>query len=61
MSHQEGRPNPIPPSGYNEGRWVLTEEILQGVPFAKLFSTGPEDDSLKTDKNSTALSVESMC
>ena len=40
---QEGRPNPILPSGSDGGGYVFTEEILELAPFAKNFATGPEN------------------
>ena len=40
---QKGRPNPILASGKHGGCWVLTEGMLQRVPWAKLFSTRPEN------------------
>ena len=44
---REGRPNPISPSGSDNGGYVFTKEMLQVAPFAKIFATGPEN-SLKT-------------
>ena len=40
---REGRPNPILPSGSNGGGYVFTEEMLEVVPFAKVFANGPEN------------------
>ena len=38
----EGRLNPISPSGSDGVGYVFTEEMLEIAPFAKFFSTGPE-------------------
>ena len=40
---REGRPNPILPSGSDGGGYVLTEEMLEIAPFAKIFATGPKN------------------
>ena len=40
---REGWPNPISPSGSDGGGYVLTEEMLELVPFAKIFATGREN------------------
>ena len=40
---REGRLNPLLPSGDDKGGYVLTEEMLELAPFAKVFATGPED------------------
>ena len=40
---QEGRPNPIAPSGSDGGGYVFTEEMLELAPFAKIFATVPEN------------------
>ena len=40
---REGRPNPILPSGSDGGGYVSTEEMLEFVPFAKIFATGPKN------------------
>ena len=40
---REGRPNPIPRCGSEDGGYVFTEELLELAPFAKVFATGPED------------------
>ena len=45
---REGRPNPIPPCGSEEGGYVFTEEMLKLNPFAKNFAAGPEDSSKKS-------------
>ena len=38
---REGRPNPILPSGSDDGGYVFTEEMLEISPFAKILATGP--------------------
>ena len=40
---REGRFNPLLPSGDVKGGYVFTEEMWELAPFAKVFSTGPED------------------
>ena len=40
---REGRLNPLLPSGDDKGGYVLTEEMLELAPFAKVFATGPEN------------------
>ena len=40
---REGRPNPISPSGSDDGGYVFTEEMLEIAPFAKVFATGPKN------------------
>ena len=40
---REGRFNPLLPSGDDKGGYVFTEEMLELAPFAKVFTTGPED------------------
>ena len=37
---REGRPNPLSPNGLDEGGYVLTGEMLEIAPFAKIFATG---------------------
>ena len=38
---REARPSPILPSNQDESGWVFTEEMLQRLPWAKIFATGP--------------------
>ena len=39
---REGCPNPIPPSNADEVGWLHTEKMLQRVPWANVFVSGPE-------------------
>ena len=39
---KKGRPNPVSPSGLDDGGFVFTEEMLEIALFAKIFATGPE-------------------
>ena len=39
---RRGRLNPLLPSGDDKGGFVITEEMLELAPFAKVFATGPE-------------------
>ena len=39
---REGVPNPLSPSGLDEGGCVFHEEMLELAPLAKNFATGPE-------------------
>ena len=41
--YQAGRPNPIPRVDGDERGWVVTDELLQKIPWANVFATGPED------------------
>ena len=43
MWSREGRPNPIMPRGLDGGGYILTEEMLENAPFAKIFAAGPEN------------------
>ena len=40
---REGRPNPISPSGSDDGGYVFTEEMLDIAPFANILATGPRN------------------
>ena len=57
---REGRPNPISPSGSDDGGYVFTEEMLEIATFAKIFATRPENP-LKIDIVSFAWFVGGMC
>ena len=39
---REGRPNPLSPSGSDDGWYVYTEKMLEIASFAKIFATGPK-------------------
>ena len=40
---REGRQNPLLPTGDDKGGYVFADEMLDLVPFAKVFATGPDD------------------
>ena len=40
---REVRPSLISSSGFDDGGYVFTEEMLQIAPFAKVFATGPDN------------------
>ena len=40
---REGRLNPLLPCVDDKGGYVVTEEMLELAPFAKVFATGPDD------------------
>ena len=40
---KEGQQNPPLPAAGDNGGYVLTKELLELAPFAKVFATGPDD------------------